>query len=179
MASPAPTRCSRQHLSLTPVRPSRDSFRPLSIEGEGDDWTLASQVGQALRGLLLPLALLVGATSTARGQWRDVAAVAVMGSATGLDLASTFACRNPAMCSEGNPVAALFYDVRAPAYLIAADAAAVMGVALLGRELRRSRSPTARRLWWVPAAAFTAVSLVAWRANVRDLQRCPACRLAQ
>lgn len=114
----------------------------------------------------------------ANAQWEDIGAAAAMSVATGLDLSSTFSCRNASRCAEANPIAAPFYDIRRPGYLIAADAVGVAAITYIGRALRRSNDRTLRRWWWVPAAAFTVGSLVVWRGNVRQLARCPECRRA-
>jgi hypothetical protein len=131
----------------------------------------------ACRVILIAGLAFAALPPTAEAQWRDVTAAAAMSIATGLDLSSTFACRNPARCREGNPLAAVFYNIEHPGWLIAADAVGVALITRLGYELRRSRNSTVRRLWWVPAAAFTAGSLIAWRLNTRDLARCPECRV--
>jgi len=135
--------------------------------------------GFFLRGALVLVLGSLALAKPARAQHvADIATVAVVGLASGLDVASTLACRNPGLCRESNPLAALFFDPQHPAYLVGADAVALAGVALLSRTLRRSSSRTARRLWWVPAAVFTAASLAAWRSNARELRGCPECRLA-
>ncbi len=128
--------------------------------------------------LALVLASLAVATPAASQRLADVATAVVTGLASGLDVGSTLACRNPTRCSESNPLAAPFFDPQHPGYLLAADAAVVAGVVLLSRTLRHSSSRTARRLWWAPAAAFTVASLVVWRSNVRQLRQCPECRRA-
>ncbi len=140
-------------------------------------WTAAERCRRGVAGLVVALLLVVVPVRDANAQWEeDALAAAAMSLATALDLSSTFACRDPRFCAETNPIASPFYDVRHPGYLIAADAIGVAAITLAGRAMRRSDSPVLRRLWWVPAAAFTVGSLVAWRGNQSYLARCPECR---
>jgi len=122
--------------------------------------------------LSLVAVLLSLAVRPACGQWQDVAATVVVGMAVGLDVGLTVACRNQALCHEANPIAAMFYDPRRPAYLVGASAFAVAGTVILGHELRHSRHRALRAVWWTPAAAMTVGSLIQWRSNARLIRQC-------
>ncbi len=104
--------------------------------------------------LLLPFVLLAGACA----HLPTVGASALMTSAATLDLRSTYACQG---CVERNPVSALLYDPKHPAWLYAGNYVLVGGLTYFTAELKRRRSP----VWWLPASLATMAYVYSWQHN--------------
>ena len=128
--------------------------------------------------LVLAMVLLFSTSLHAqrRVDWPLVASIVAMSVGTGLDVHSTVSCTNPQFCHESNPIAAMFYAPRNPAALYAAAAVPVIGLAMIGSEMKRSRHAFLRKTWWVPSALFTVVSVYSAQRNQQYLDRCSACR---
>lgn len=102
----------------------------------------------------LTCALLLGACA----HLPTVGAGAAMTAAATLDLTSTYACQG---CVERNPVSALLYDPKHPAWLYAGNYALVGGLTLATAELKHHRSP----IWWLPASLATVAYVYSWQHN--------------